>query len=49
MRWTMEIDELITKGKKLTAQWIAKLFEGFSVYFVSKKLKKPKILQLINK
>ena len=49
MRWMMEIDELITKRKKLNAQWIAKLFDGFSLYFVSKKLKKLKLLQLINK
>ena len=49
MRWITEIDELITKRKKLNAQWTAKLFEEFSVNFVSKKLKKLKILQLINK
>ena len=49
MRWMMEIDELITKGNKLSAQWIAKRFKGFSVYFVSKKMKKLKLLQLLNK
>ena len=49
MQKTLKIDELITKRKKLSAQWIAKLFKGFSVYFVFKKLKKLKILQLITK
>ena len=43
------MDDLINKQKKLSAQWIAKPFKGFSVYFVFKKLKKLKILQLITK
>ena len=43
------MDDLINKRKKLSAQWIAKPFKGFSVYFVFKKLKKLKILQLITK
>ena len=39
----------MTKQKKLSAQWIAKLFKGFSVYYVFKKLKKLKLLQPIIK
>ena len=39
----------MTKRKKLSAQWIAKLFYRFSVYYVFKKLKKLKLLQLITK
>ena len=38
-----------TKRKKLPAQWIAKPFKGFSVYYVFKTLKKLKIFQLITK
>ena len=49
MQRTWKIDQPITKRKKLSAQWIAKPFKGFSVYFVFKKLKKLKILQLSTK
>ena len=49
MQRKLKIDELMTKRKKLSVQWIAKLFKGFSVYYVFKKLKKLKLLQLITK
>ena len=49
MQRKLKIDELMTKRKKLSVQWIAKPFKGFSVYYVFKKLKKLKILQLITK
>ena len=49
MQRKLKMDDLINKQKKLSAQWIAKPFKGFSVYYVFKKLKKLKILQLITK
>ena len=42
-------ESLFEFQKKKSAQWIAKPFKGFSVYFVFKKLKKLKIIQLITK
>ena len=49
MQKKLKIVQQITRRKELSSQWIPTPFKGFSVYYVFKKPKKLKILQLITK